>query len=442
MRHPYGLPLFSTAYELTIPILPFSRVERPPVGRRLQEPSAEVVFMSDVFDFVVVVIASSLGIGLGWLLAKMKFSTELVRAEVEAQAAQGNKAILVAEMENVATAVARQNSEDYLRHAEERWKSEKKDAEHALETRKTEVENLVKPLKEEMEKMIRFNNDMEKERMGAYEGIKRHLKDLGDKTESLSTRTTALSTALTTSAQTRGNWGEVKLRRLFEMAGLSEHVDFFEQVTLEDGRRPDFVGRLPQEAVLPIDSKATGSHFLQALELDSGPQQDELLLKHAKAMRQRITDLSAKAYQNTIEGEFDHVIMFIPSEAMAASAFSSDPELMDYAMSKSVLIATPVTMLGLLRTVALYWQQHALAEGAKEIYDVSRELYKRVNKMIEHFSKVGGHLSNAAKTYNETMNSYETRVLPQGRRLDDLKVSETLQTALPEPKDIEHLPKE
>ena len=442
MRHPYSLPLLSTAYELTIPILPFSRVERPFVSRRLQEPSAEVVFMTDVLDIVVVVIASCLGIGLGWLLAKMKFSTELVRAEVEAQAAQGNKAILVAEMENVATAVARQNSEDFLRLAEERWKSEKKDAEHALETRKTEVENLVKPLKEEMEKMIRFNNDMEKERMGAYEGIKRHLKDLGDKTESLSTRTTALSTALTTSAQTRGNWGEVKLRRLFEMAGLSEHVDFFEQVTLEDGSRPDFVVRLPQEAVLPIDSKATGSHFLQALELDSGPQQDELLLKHAKAMRQRITELSAKAYQNTIEGEFDHVIMFIPSEAMAASAFSSDPELMDYAMSKSVLIATPVTMLGLLRTVALYWQQHALAEGAKEIYDVSRELYKRVNKMIEHFSKVGGHLSNAAKTYNETMNSYETRVLPQGRRLDDLKVSETLQTALPQPKDIEHLPKE
>ncbi len=420
----------------------FRALKDPHVGRRLQEPSAEVVFMTDVLDIVVVVIASCLGIGLGWLLAKMKFSTELVRAEVEAQAAQGNKAILVAEMENVATAVARQNSEDFLRLAEERWKSEKKDAEHALETRKTEVENLVKPLKEEMEKMIRFNNDMEKERMGAYEGIKRHLKDLGDKTESLSTRTTALSTALTTSAQTRGNWGEVKLRRLFEMAGLSEHVDFFEQVTLEDGSRPDFVVRLPQEAVLPIDSKATGSHFLQALELDSGPQQDELLLKHAKAMRQRITELSAKAYQNTIEGEFDHVIMFIPSEAMAASAFSSDPELMDYAMSKSVLIATPVTMLGLLRTVALYWQQHALAEGAKEIYDVSRELYKRVNKMIEHFSKVGGHLSNAAKTYNETMNSYETRVLPQGRRLDDLKVSETLQTALPEPKDIEHLPKE
>ena len=393
-------------------------------------------------------LAVGLGIGalVGWLMARQALSGELLVARERIRASQedaeGNEQRIRAEVELLAGRIAHQSTETVMRMAEERWKSGQKDAEHALDTRKMEVENLVKPLKEEMEKMIKFNNDMEKERTGAYEGIKRQLKELGEKTESLSTRTTALSTALTTSAQARGNWGEVKLRRLFEMAGLSEHVDFFEQVTLEDGSRPDFVVRLPQEAVLPIDSKASGAHFLQAVEMDPSPQQDELLLKHAKAMKQRITELSAKAYQNTIEGEFDHVIMFIPSEAMAASAFSTDPELMEYAMSKAVLIATPVTMLGLLRTVALYWQQHALAEGAKEIYEVSRELYKRVNTMIGHFSKVGGHLSNAAKTYNDTMNSYETRVLPQGRRLDDLKVSETLQSALPEPKDIEHLPKE
>ena len=133
--------------------------------------------------------------------------------------------------------------------------------------------------------------------------------------------------------------------------------------------------------------------------------------------------------------------MFVPSEAMAAAAFSMDPDLMDYAMSKSVLIATPVTMLGLLRTVALYWQQHALAEGANEIYEVSKELYKRVNTTMDHFVKVGGHLSKAAKAYDATMSSYERRVLPQGRRLEELKVSETLQATLPEPKEIDH-PKE
>ena len=119
--------------------------------------------------------------------------------------------------------------------------------------------------------------------------------------------------------------------------------------------------------------------FLQAAELEAGSDQTELLKKHAKAMRGRIAELSQKGYQETIEGEFDHVVMFVPSEATEAEVFSMDPDLMDYAMSKSVLIATPVTMLGLLRTVALYWQQHALAEGANEIYEVSKELYKRAN---------------------------------------------------------------
>ena len=193
----------------------------------------------------------------------------------------------------------------------------------------------------------------------------------------------------------------------------------------------------PGAGVIPIDSKASGAHYLQAAELDAGPEQQELLTKHAKAMRQTITELSKKGYQETIEGEFDHVIMFVPSEAMAAAAFTVDPELMDYALSKSVLIATPVTMLGLLRTVALYWQQHALAEGAREIYDGSRELYKRVNTTMEHFIKVGSHLSNAVKAYNSTMSSYESRVLRQGRRLEELKVAETLQKTLPEPKEIE-----
>ena len=402
--------------------------------------------MAGVVEYGLLVLGLGVGAFIGWLMARQALSGQLLVAQERIRASQedaeANELRVRAEIELLAGKIASESSETVMKMAQERWSAEQKDAEHALETRKLEVENLVKPLREEMEKMVQFNNAMEKERAGAYEGIKRHLKELGEKTDSLSTRTTALSTALTTSSQARGNWGEVKLRRLFEMAGLSEHVDFFEQVTLENGSRPDFVVRLPQDAVLPIDSKASGSHFLQAVELEPGADQEALLVKHARAMKQRISELSAKAYQDSIEGEFDHVIMFIPSEAMAASAFSSDPELMEYAMSKSVLVATPVTMLGLLRTVALYWQQHALAEGAKEIYDVSRELYKRVNTMIGHFIKVGAHLSNAAKTYNDTVNSYETRVLPQGRRLDELKVSETLQATLPEPKDIEHLPKE
>jgi DNA recombination protein RmuC len=387
-----------------------------------------------------------LGTLIGWLASRQSTAGELIRAEERLRASEEAAAIneqrIRAEVENIGKKLSAENTEQFLKFAQERWASNQMESEHALETRKQEVERLLKPIQEELSKLQAHNTEMEKDRVGAYEGLRRHMKELGEKTDSLSTQTTVLSTALTTSGQARGNWGEVKLRRLFEMAGLSEHVDFHEQVTLENGTRPDFVVVLPEQAVIPIDSKAIGEKYLEAVNVEPGPEQEALLLKHARAMRSRISDLSSKAYQESIEGEFDHVIMFVPSEAMAAAAFTVDPDLMEYAMSKAVLVATPVTMLGLLRTVALYWQQHALAEGAREIYDVSREFYKRVTTMVEHFNKVGGHLSKAAKAYNDTINSYEGRVLPQGRRLDDLKVSETLPALLPEGNDIADFPRE
>lgn len=401
--------------------------------------------MTALVEYGLLLFGLAIGGTVGWLVAKQSLAGQLIRAEEQLRASEasaaGNEQRIRAEVENIALKIGEENSARFIELAQAKLETQQQEAAHALDLRKLEVANLVKPLQDEMAKLTAMNAEMEKERAGAYEGIKRHLKELGEKTESLSTRTTALSTALTTSSQARGNWGEVKLRRLFEMAGMSENIDFDEQTTLSDGKRPDFVVRLPDSGVIPIDSKATGAHFLQAAELDPGDEQTALLKKHAKAMRGRIAELSQKGYQETIEGEFDHVVMFVPSEAMAAAAFSMDPDLMDYAMSKSVLIATPVTMLGLLRTVALYWQQHALAEGANEIYEVSRELYKRVNTTVDHFVKVGGHLSKAAKAYDATMNSYERRVLPQGRRLEELKVSETLQGTLPEPKEIDH-PKE
>ena len=355
--------------------------------------------MTALVEYGLLLIGLAIGGTVGWLVAKQSLAGQLIRAEERLRANEAstasNEQRIRAEVENIALKIGEENSARFIELAQAKLENQQQEATHELDLRKLEVANLVKPLQDEMAKLTAMNAEMEKERAGAYEGIKRHLKELGEKTESLSTRTTALSTALTTSSQARGNWGEVKLRRLFEMAGMSENIDFDEQTTLSDGKRPDFVVRLPDSGVIPIDSKATGAHFLQAAELDPGDEQTALLKKHAKAMRGRIAELSQKGYQETIEGEFDHVVMFVPSEAMAAAAFSMDPDLMDYAMSKSVLIATPVTMLGLLRTVALYWQQHALAEGANEIYEVSRELYKRVNTTVDHFVKVGGQLGRA-----------------------------------------------
>ena len=402
--------------------------------------------MTVLADYGLLLAGLALGCVLGWVLGRQASGTALIRAEERIRASEAtsevNEQRLRAEVEALSKRLSAENTEHFFKMAEERWIRNQEQANHELETRKLAVEHLLKPLQEELVRLQTQNTEMEKERVGAYEGLRRHIKELGEKTESLSSRTTALSTALTTSGQARGNWGEVKLRRLFEMAGLSEHVNFMEQVTLDNGLRPDFVVVLPEEGVIPIDSKAVGEKYLEAVETEAGPVQDELLLKHAKSMRTRITELSSKAYQESIEGNFDHVVMFVPSEAMAAAAFNVDPDLMEYAMSKAVLVTTPVTMLGLLRTVALYWQQHALAEGAREIYDVSREFYKRVTTMVEHFSKVGGHLEKATAAYNDTLRSYRSRVLPQGRRLDDLKVSDTLQQALPEPNEIHQSPSE
>jgi len=402
--------------------------------------------MTVLADYGLLLAGLALGCVLGWVFGRQASGTALIRAEERIRASEAtsevNEQRLRAEVEALSKRLSAENTEHFFKMAEERWIRNQEQANHELETRKLAVEHLLKPLQEELVRLQTQNTEMEKERVGAYEGLRRHIKELGEKTESLSNRTTALSTALTTSGQARGNWGEVKLRRLFEMAGLSEHVNFMEQVTLDNGLRPDFVVVLPEEGVIPIDSKAVGEKYLEAVETEAGPVQDDLLLKHAKSMRTRITELSSKAYQESIEGNFDHVVMFVPSEAMAAAAFNVDPDLMEYAMSKAVLVTTPVTMLGLLRTVALYWQQHALAEGAREIYDVSREFYKRVTTMVEHFSKVGGHLEKATAAYNDTLRSYRSRVLPQGRRLDDLKVSDTLQQALPEPSEIHQSPSE
>ena len=175
----------------------------------------------------------------------------------------------------------------------------------------------------------------------------------------------------------------MKLRRLFEMAGMSENIDFDEQTTLSDGSRPDFVVRLPDSGVIPIDSKATGAHFLQAAELDPGDGTDGTAQKTRKGHAEN-RGTQSKRYQETIEGEFDHVVMFVPSEAMAAAAFSMDPDLMDYAMSKigphrnpsdhARLVADRRPLLATART----------CRGANEIYEVSRELYKRVNTTVDH----------------------------------------------------------
>ena len=389
----------------------------------------------EVTGLVYIALGLILGGSIGWMIANQKMSGEIIRSEERLAASISSNDTMRAEFQSMAMEVAKDSNVAFLDLAEQRLGKFQVETEKDIQARKKEVDDLVSPLKDQLEKLSKNNIDLEKTRIGAYEGLKRYLHSLDENTRSLGLRADNLTEALTGSSQTRGNWGEVKLRRLLEIAGMTEHVDFFEQETVDDGR-PDFVIRLPNSGVIPVDSKAVGKKFFEAIQSSTEEDQSALIHAHASRMRDTAMKLGSKSYQEKLEGDVDYVVMWVPSEALLAAAFAADPDLHEYALSKSVLIATPVTMLALLRTVSIYWQQQTLAEGAREIYEVSREMYKRTEVFIQHVMKIGTNLGKAGKSFESAMSSYQTRILPQGRKLENLQVSGTLQNSLPEPQEL------
>ncbi len=332
---------------------------------------------------------------------------------------------------DVLRGLQQENNEAFLTLANEHLGQKQSEVNKDMESKKEAIDDMLKPLSKNLEKITQMNQEIEKARVGAYEGIKQHLSSLEQNTMMLGQRADQLSTALTSSSNVRGNWGEIALKRLLEMAGLTEHADFFEQESVGGGR-PDVIVRLPNEGAIPIDAKASAKHYLEALEIEPGQAQDDLLSKHAEALKEIVKRLGSKAYQDKLEGDIDYVVMFVPSEALISAAFNIDPTLHEFALEKSVLIASPVSLLALLRNAALYWQQQTLADGAKEIYDVSREMYSRTVTFFEHVEKIGEGLANAEKYYDKAKTSYQSRILPQGKKLEKLQVSETLRKKLPE----------
>lgn len=375
-------------------------------------------------------LAAALGVAFGWLLASRRYGAAATEAQTalreRERALEQSRAGLRDELRSIAHDVVRESRADVLDSATERIRAELGTASSGLDERQRRVDELVAPLQKQLEQLANTTREMERARIEAYAGLDTRLKELDRHTHTL-------STALSTSSQARGDWGEVALRRLLEMAGLTRHVDFAEQVTIDGGLRPDCVVRLPDDGVIPIDAKAPGSAWLEATTMPAGPERDAKLLHHAKAVAARVRELSRKDYAQRVDGTFDHVVMFMPSEAMAAAAFSADPTLLESAMAQRVLIATPVTLLGLLRTIALYWRQHELAENTREIHAVAKELLERSVVFANHFATLGARLESSVEAFNSAVGSYQSRVLPTGRRLSELGVPLPGGKALPEP---------
>jgi len=378
------------------------------------------------------------GLGLGLLvgrLANQQTKAEKIRLEERLAATEGNQELMAAQMEAVASRVSRQNSEDFLKLAEARLGKVNAEAEKEHIIRRNEIEALLEPMSKSLEDLEKFSKDLEKERIGAYAGIKRQIETLGARADKLGTEASNLSTALRKSSNVRGDWGEVALRNLLEMAGMTKHTDFLEQKGA-GGLIPDMVVRLPGDGAIPIDAKTSGKHYLEALELEEGDARKAKLSLHAKAMRERVTDLTRKEYLSKVTGRAEFVVMFVPSEALISVAFEVDPALHADAMDRGVVITSPASMIALLRTAALYWQQVRFAEEARDVVEVSREFYKRMAVWSGHFAEVGKRLDKATEFYNKAVGSWEKNVLPQGRLLEDLDIATNLPKNLTEPEAV------
>lgn len=286
-------------------------------------------------------------------------------------------------------------------------------------THKEQLKGLVDPLSKSLETMDQQVRAMEQKREGAYQSLGEQLRSLGEAQTRLQSTSTTLVQAMKSSTA-RGKWGELQLRRVVELAGMINHVDFSVQVSGDQGR-PDMIARLPNEGILPIDAKAPAAAYLDAMNLD-GEARTKKLVEHAKAMRLRIQELSRKAYMDQFEKSPEIVVMFVPFESALSAAFEQDPGLLEYGIEQRILVASPVTLLALLRSAAFGWQQYHIAENARLIADQGRELYARFLNVIKPIADAGDKLGRAVDSYNQAIGSMETRLMPALRKLKDSAV--------------------
>ena len=307
-------------------------------------------------------------------------------------------------------------------------------ADTALAKRQVAIDELVRPLKESLTKVDAKIHELETARVSAYTLLTSQLQALGSETANL---VKALRTP-----HTRGQWGEMQLRRAVEMAGMVDYCDFRLQQTLysEDGRlRPDMVVMLPNGRRLVVDSKAPLSAYLDAIELEDEALRAGKLKQHAMQVRTHVEQLAQKAYWSQFDPAPEFVIAFLPGESFYSAALQHDPGLIEFGADRKVLIATPTTLIALLKAVAHGWRQEQIAQNAVEISRMGRELYERLAKLAEHFAAVGTHLDRATRAYNDAAGNFEKRVLVSARRMKEKGV--TVAEDIPEMTPIERNPK-
>ncbi len=285
-----------------------------------------------------------------------------------------------------------------------------------------QIQHLVQPVSESLHRFEEQVQAIERSRVGAYADITAQVQALTQLQERVRQSTEQLKTALRSPIQ-RGRWGEMQLRRVVELAGMLEYCDFAEQKTLfgETNQRPDLIVRLPNQCQVVVDAKVSLEAYLRAVEAQDDAERLRNLADHARQVRTHVKSLGEKAYWDRLACSPEFVVAFLPLESLFSAALDHDPALLDFGVERRVLIATPVTLISLLLTVAHGWRQQVLAENIDKIRETGLELYGRLLKMSDHFTKLGDAIEKTVETYNQTVGSLERNVLTSARRFKELR---------------------
>ena len=382
------------------------------------------------------VLGILIGVTIGYLYARGRIATatadlasQASAASERARAAEQRAALIDGQLaerfQSLSTAALDASTARFLEIADGRMRAENVKAAGELENRRAAVEHLVGPLKDTLGRLEAQLRDSDSARQASHAALAEQVNLTRHSTEQLRDQTQALVTALRR-PEARGRWGELQLRRVVELAGMSARCDFDEQVAVtgDDGgaQRPDMVVRLAGGKSIVVDSKVSLAAYLEAVETTDESVRAARLDAHARHVREHVDRLAAKAYWTALSPAPEFVVLFIPGEAFLAPALERDPQLLEHAMVRKVHIATPTTLVTMLRTAQYAWQQEALSQNARAVFDVGRELHARIAGLGRTMDTLGRTLTKAVTAYNQTVGSLESRVLVSARRLSQLGV--------------------